>query len=301
MGEITLNGEPIGSVIGRESGKELHEAVEVKVPRRPSISRHRGNHSGSKTFQGITIYKADQKAQKVLIRGSVFDWKVKAPYVKSGHSILGGIEVTEDENEACCHECGQWFSGLADHVKVHGLTARDYRIRHGIQLDARINSPIHSENRRKQLAPNLPPMPKRLINLRRLPRKQLENLVKDVKAQVFKKRRIYTKTTSPDLDNLRMNCEAQRIATLQAYANKLGRTPTCRELDAYTSVDHKGRVRHPLCCESLEELFGVKLRQILIRAGLKPRLKSEWINPELRGKHIRKDATTGQFLPSCPA
>lgn len=41
-----------------------------------------------------------------------------------------------------CHECGRWFKSLGHHIaKAHGLSAHEYRERHGIPPGESISAP----------------------------------------------------------------------------------------------------------------------------------------------------------------
>lgn len=81
------------------------------------------------------------KEPQVKINGKTFLYKQKAPFVASGVSILGAIEYDAVEDKLRCHECGQWFEFLASHVvSKHGMSARDYKRRHGLRLKAALVS-----------------------------------------------------------------------------------------------------------------------------------------------------------------
>lgn len=85
----------------------------------------------------------------VMIRGQVFRWEEKAPFVESGESVLGAVEVNPETRESKCHECGGWFkkigshlSGMADHPG-----AREYKTRHGLRLGSGVgfdNQRVHN-------------------------------------------------------------------------------------------------------------------------------------------------------------
>ncbi len=48
-----------------------------------------------------------------------------------GHGRFGMLD--EDDEGLLCHECGHRFQHLGLHVwKAHGLTAREYRMAHGL-------------------------------------------------------------------------------------------------------------------------------------------------------------------------
>lgn len=59
---------------------------------------------------------------------------VDGPEVGSpdGHGRYGILD--DDGDRVMCHECGRWYANLAAHAAVHGLSARQYKLRHGLPL-----------------------------------------------------------------------------------------------------------------------------------------------------------------------
>ena len=49
-----------------------------------------------------------------------------------GHGRYGILD--DDGDRVMCHECGRWYAKLAAHAAVHGLSARQYKLRHGLPL-----------------------------------------------------------------------------------------------------------------------------------------------------------------------
>lgn len=67
----------------------------------------------------------------------------------SGHGRYGVLDV--DGGRVLCHECGGWYRSVGSHVaRSHGLTAREYKIRHGLPLGTALVAPdlseLHSRN-----------------------------------------------------------------------------------------------------------------------------------------------------------
>lgn len=63
--------------------------------------------------------------------------RVGAP---SGFGRYGYLDG--DDSTIMCHECGQLFSSLGAHLSSqHGLTAREYKVRHGLPLGKGLISP----------------------------------------------------------------------------------------------------------------------------------------------------------------
>lgn len=73
-------------------------------------------------------------ASHVLIRGHVFTYKEKAPFVASGVSVLGALEYDKERDELRCHECGCWFDSLTTHLKKHHVGVEQYKLKHGLNV-----------------------------------------------------------------------------------------------------------------------------------------------------------------------
>lgn len=79
-------------------------------------------------------------ADYVIIRGQVFRWEEKAPFVLSGKSVEGAIEYDRTNEKIKCHECGRWFASLAGHIRIHdGVKA--YKLKHGIRVTSALHAP----------------------------------------------------------------------------------------------------------------------------------------------------------------
>jgi hypothetical protein len=88
------------------------------------------NHARSSTV-GLN----EEPERHVLMRGVVYAYAHKAPYVKSGQSVHGAVEVDLATNFMRCHECGSWWRGLGQHIHhAHNMTARQYKINHGLRM-----------------------------------------------------------------------------------------------------------------------------------------------------------------------
>ncbi len=145
--------------------------------------------------------------RKVVIRGIVCDYEAKAPFVVSGRSLQGALELSGCGAKLKCHECGHYHGGLGNHVaKTHGLTARDYRAKHGLRSTARLIAP---SVKRKANTSGLRPQGKRGVR---------PSGPRQPKRPQFEDR------------NLRGTCLAQLKARVLRVAEELGRTPTWVDL-----------------------------------------------------------------------
>lgn len=152
--------------------------------------------------------------RKVVIRGAVFGYAEKAPYTRSGKSLLGVLELDETEAKVKCHECGDFRISVGSHLKSHSVTIREYRRRHGLnsrtalmapgQIDRILGDrrppPLSSEDRRAFIAKALAaPRPPKMTE---------------------------------ELRNFRRKCTAQIPQIIRETAKELGRTPSWDDLRA---------------------------------------------------------------------
>lgn len=272
---ITVNGAPLAEYVGKQIGQEIAEVRETEAPKicRHSVSKNGRNHSGARTAPGQVIYRAGQRETHVIVAGNFFSWQDKAPYVRSGHSILGAVEYDERTDEVKCHACGKWCKSISEHVaaqKRHGSSlhgsSREYRIRHGFRI---AHSPLATPSvtrRRKETGS---------LSFGNLPSPAMTRIQHakggSVRASVNRARYLVGSIAYPEKANLTYTCKAQRIATLKRFAKDLGRTPTYKELAAFEDNGRK-----PLLPMSLTNLFGVSLSKILLQAGLTPRSQRIW-------------------------
>ena len=76
-----------------------------------------------------------KEQRHVLIRGHVFKWEEKEPFVQSGVSVAGAVEYDFANDKLRCHECGEWFLNLGSHIaQYHQMKTEEYRLKHGLNL-----------------------------------------------------------------------------------------------------------------------------------------------------------------------
>jgi hypothetical protein len=166
-------------------------------------------------------------AEQVLIRGKVFLYKQKAPFVPSGKSVLGALEYDETTDRVRCHECGEWRCHLGPHVsKSHGIDSREYRRRHGIASGSPISG-IQTTARFSAAAQKRKAMGALKIGTR-------EQMLRAVAASAETRRARKQSGEPPRLHAERRNengtCQAQLMARIRSVADRVGRTPTRAEL-----------------------------------------------------------------------
>lgn len=216
------------------------------------------------------------REEQVLIRGKVFLYKQKAPFVPSGKSVLGALEYREADDKVRCHECGEWFTHLATHtLPAHGLSSKDYKQKHGLQRKAPLMGPAalrrakHAQGKQAQRnADNYC----RLIASRAAVRSKRHEQVARAESLPPKP----GKGLNMELRNERGTCQAQLLTRIQQVADYIGRTPTRTEFEqAGVSI------------ESAKLVLNVStLAQVMALAGLMPRMKGS-----IAGVHPKKRYT----------
>ncbi len=159
------------------------------------------------------MYVKEIKATHVIIAGCVFSREEKEPYVPSGASVLGALELDAEHNVVKCHVCGEWFTALGCHVRsVDGISPAEYRATYGLNADTALCSPQYQEARAKQAKRNTA---FRMSQVRLGAKPSLSN---------------QTPRNTAELRNLRMLCQAQIRRRVHNLAIELGGTPRKPEL-----------------------------------------------------------------------
>lgn len=161
------------------------------------------------TFAGDTI-----QATHVIMGRMIFPWADKAPYVDSGHSVLGAFEYNPERDVIKCHLCGRWTRLVGGpHLRSEGITEREYRAAYGLNQSTPLCTPSYSELRRHRPRPTVTPEAMRRVRMARPPKSRDNgNRAED--------------------RNLRSVCFAQIRTRVTALAVELGHTPTSLELTA---------------------------------------------------------------------
>jgi hypothetical protein len=160
-------------------------------------------------------------ATHVLIRGHQFTYAEKAPFAVSGESVLGAIEYDETTDQTKCHECGEWFSGMGNHIKSHGIKRDTYNEKHGMRIRSSLSG-FTVRQKHRTLAT------KAFEGGGNLNRVDVEK--KDAARIATNKRRKGTAGNTAEYDNERARCKAQSLFKIQTLAAQTGHTPTSAEL-----------------------------------------------------------------------
>ena len=113
------------------------------------------------------VFKTLQDLQSVEIQAS--QEGITDPGVKTKAGLVLSPEKSLQKNKVICLECGQEFKMLSPkHLKSHGLTSREYRVKHGFSLRQPLCAKSLSEKRKKAgKARGLPDNLRKAITLRK--------------------------------------------------------------------------------------------------------------------------------------
>jgi hypothetical protein len=62
-----------------------------------------------------------------------FLFKGSGPFTSDNNGNPLGVLIEKD-GKIKCYECGQWYNSIGAHVIVHGLTARQYKVKYGFNI-----------------------------------------------------------------------------------------------------------------------------------------------------------------------
>jgi len=71
------------------------------------------------------------------------------------HGERGVLAVDADGQKVQCHICGQWRRGLGAHIRLHEITAKDYRREFGLCASTKLTSPAVKALQRIRYEENL--------------------------------------------------------------------------------------------------------------------------------------------------
>ncbi len=155
-------------------------------------------------------------SRKVMIRGVVFNFSDKSPFVSSGVSVFAAIEYDQQKDRLRCHECGCWFASLANHIAsgAHDLSVRQYKIKHGLNLQTSLVSKEGSSARSRSS----------------IARKAgIISHTRNANPSAFNNNKKYPRSRN-ELKNEISHCPAQLSLKILTLARNLGRTPTTEEM-----------------------------------------------------------------------
>ncbi|MGA7366458.1 MAG: hypothetical protein WBX04_15135, partial [Candidatus Sulfotelmatobacter sp.] len=247
---ITVNGKPLSEHLEAEAAAEIAEVHQAEIKERtwraPGARSKFGNTSRKRTAPGEVIYTRQGRETHIIIAGTMFPWAEKAPYVRSGESVLGAIEYDEKADQIKCHGCGNWYESIAYHVDpAHGQSARMYRVVHGITTKTSLMIPRLALDAARR-------------GLERMTGTVLPAYSETVRAKALESARrvvaghpVLNRRRLSEQANLHARCRAQLVARIQTLYRQLDR-PLYRK-DLKTAG---------ICPETAESVFGTKLSQV---------------------------------------
>lgn len=202
----------VNSVLADSSGQSTLTPTEVAEKYDISMDMLNGIKSGR-----YDRYLAQSRSSKRLVscNGTIMLYDEKG-YEPSGKSIKGAIELSDDQQQLKCHECGGWFEDLGHHVHgAHAMKAKSYKRAHGLKISAALcNDRIRL--RRIQIA-----LQHGLANKARPFQKGSRSLRKGKK-----------QTPLPtSYYNQRRNCAAQLAHDVRALADRLKHLPSRSDIE----------------------------------------------------------------------
>jgi hypothetical protein len=211
-------------------------------------------------------------ATHVIIAGEVLFYDAKGPYKKSGVSVKGALEYDLENGLVKCHECGIFLKALGAHIRVHGMNAREYKIRHGL----RPKSALLSESTRKAFIA-------RALGDRERQTRRLAALDRWRRSSAHLPRKVSSHRTA-ETDNSRGLCDVQIVDRLRKAAEQLGRAPSCSEMPEFG-----------LSPNTLKAHFG-SLERLFKLARIQGRDQARWSDTALLA-HIRNFIHTQSRAP----
>jgi hypothetical protein len=207
--------------------------------------------------------KSREHATHVIIGGESLFYDAKAPYEKSGMSIKGALEYDPENDLVKCHECGEFFKSIVPHAwRVHGTSAREYKIRHGLSVTSAL---VCESTRRSYIAGGL-------TGLRRDPHRWARITAKAGRARRGKRSNYPHRTA--EYDSSRQLCNLQIIDRLGKATKQLGRAPSIAEmmefgLEATTIRAHFGSVRRLFKLAGIQGRDGYRWKSGVLLAFIK--------------------------------
>lgn len=184
--------------------------------------------------------------------GYVTLYNYKEPFMKfeAGYGFQGVLLFDGKEDTIQCHFCGEWFMNLANHIhKEHNMTAGQYKENTGLLK----STALISEKMRERL---LRDIEKRSGNL--VPGKKKTQAIKDKISKTSKKNFL-----NLERRNTYGTCPLQLLERIRKAAERLGRTPTKRELGG-----------NP---DTFKKVFG-SMKEAFRRAGIQARKPGQNVN-----------------------
>lgn len=177
------------------------------------------------------IPNVDLAPTHAIAAGKLFLYAEKMPYVSSGFGDHGVVRCNDPEDVLLCNECGTWWRMLGKHVHCHGgMTAREYKLRHGLRLSTPLVAPrLLAEIRDRTLrSGHLRPY---LAGAAQVKAMNASKLLRD-----SGQGRDFLDAHSEQA-NIKGHCHEQVMASFYSLRDRLGRAPNGKEFHEFSGID----------------------------------------------------------------
>ena len=157
-----------------------------------------------------------------------------------GHGYYGTVAQTDDKEYIQCHVCGHLFMNLGGHLRMHKLTAREYKDEYQLSRKTALVSDRQREKMQQQVfKPGNKKLPDHLKEYNhKVQTGQISH--KGTKKRTHREKR--NDHYSMEWRNERGLCPDQVLEKIQELADELGQVPSQEEF----AKRHKGRYIHSI-------------------------------------------------------
>lgn len=152
-----------------------------------------------------------------------------------GVGYYGTLAFSEDKNYVQCHICGNLFSNLGGHVRLHRITAKAYKKKFGLSLTTAL---IGEENRKVRQELSV------FKQDGKLPEHLKEYIAKVQRGEIDHSRYNKGRTgMSLEIRNKKGLCPDQVLERIRELADELGHTPSYDEFNRHYGGKYMGSIK----------------------------------------------------------
>lgn len=178
----------------------------------------------NKTIRNRVVDKLNKDTKGVLYNGQTLLYEnykepLKAIEKRKGYGFYGTLAMTDDKQYVQCHICGHLFENVGGHLRIHKITAPDYKDRFELsQSTALVSEPVRERLQRQAVKIFDGKLPEHLVEYNRKVQSG------EIKHTLPKRR-----TKSLEWRNKNGLCPDQVLDKIREHADELGRTPSLDE------------------------------------------------------------------------